>query len=580
MNPIRQLLTIVLLALLLVVNSIAPAWAFGGFYVGGASGQIFNRASQVIIARQGENTVLTLASDFRGNAKDFALVVPVPVAIQREQVGVADRAILQKLDTFTQPRLVEYFDVDPCLSTFERNTGIPRPTMLHSSVQGVSIENNFQAGEYNISILSATDSDGLETWLRRNGYQPPAGASEALRPYLRQKMKFVVAKVNLAEFNKNGSSLRPLQISYKSPKFMLPIRLGMLNAQGEQELVAYLLSSRGRVEVVNYRTVELPANMEIPEFARFDFNGFYKSTFQNSYEKAGRKVVFLEHAWHTNNCDPCTTSTLNNEELKKAGVFWQGNKPTFITRLHIRYDRSKFPEDLVFQETSNQALFQSRYALHRTYHQSVRCENNRYHRSITNRYRQQADNAVRLTGRRRQEIESQMRLNRSITPASTPGRGRNGTPITRPSRGRNVTPAITPSRDRNGTPIPRPNRGRNVEPESFNPPSRERNVPPDSTPTNVQEPDDTRSRGREKEPESDNTQNRGRSIETESDNTRNQIRNTVTESDSNRDQIRNTVTESDSNRDQIRNTWTEPDSNRNRGRDPDSGSDSNRQRSR
>ena len=45
-------------------------------------------------------------------------------------------------------------------------------------------------------------------------------------------MRFFVAKVNLAEQAKLGFTyLRPLQVAYESPKFMLPIRLGMVNAE-------------------------------------------------------------------------------------------------------------------------------------------------------------------------------------------------------------------------------------------------------------------------------------------------------------------------------------------------------------
>ena len=42
---------------------------------------------------------------------------------------------------------------------------------------GVTIEAQYTVGEYDILILSAQQSSGLETWLRENGYRIPAGAS-------------------------------------------------------------------------------------------------------------------------------------------------------------------------------------------------------------------------------------------------------------------------------------------------------------------------------------------------------------------------------------------------------------------
>src|SRR3989441_11119038 len=95
---------------------------------------------------------------------------------------------------------------------------------------GAAIEGQYTVGEYDIVILSARESDGLEIWLHENGYRIPKGASRALQPYVRQGMKFFVARVNLEEQARIGATyLRPLQIAFESKKFMLPIRLGMLN---------------------------------------------------------------------------------------------------------------------------------------------------------------------------------------------------------------------------------------------------------------------------------------------------------------------------------------------------------------
>jgi hypothetical protein len=40
-----------------------------------------------------------------------------------------------------------------------------------------------------------------------------------------------------------------------------------------------------------------------------------------------------------------------------------GNTNVYITRLHVRYTRDKFPEDLMFQETANRRFFQGRYVM-------------------------------------------------------------------------------------------------------------------------------------------------------------------------------------------------------------------------
>src|SRR5438309_1453609 len=88
--------------------------AFCGFYVAKADTKLFNQASQVVLVRHDDKTVLTMANDFRGDLKEFAIVVPVPTVLEKGQIRVSDRALIEHLDAYSAPRLVEYFDDDPC----------------------------------------------------------------------------------------------------------------------------------------------------------------------------------------------------------------------------------------------------------------------------------------------------------------------------------------------------------------------------------------------------------------------------------------------------------------------------------
>src|SRR3984885_5226418 len=91
-----------------------PAAAFCGFYVAQADSKLFNKSSKVVLTRDGDQTAITMASDYEGDAKEFALVVPVPTFIERKQIGVVDMKTLDHIDAYSAPRLVEYNDEDPC----------------------------------------------------------------------------------------------------------------------------------------------------------------------------------------------------------------------------------------------------------------------------------------------------------------------------------------------------------------------------------------------------------------------------------------------------------------------------------
>jgi hypothetical protein len=411
-----------LAACLMLAAALAPpsAHAFCGFYVASGDARIFNHASQVALVRDGDRTVLTMDSDFQGEPREFAIVVPVPTVLEKGQVHVGDRALIDHLDAFSAPRLVEYWDPDPCpvadnLGEMRLEAAAPASRMMAkqsaadmAKTRGVTIEARYTVGEYDILILSARESDGLERWLTENGYRIPAGASQVLGSYIKQGMKFFVARVNLTEQKRLGFTyLRPIQVAFESPKFVLPIRLGMVNADGAQELYVYALTRKGRVETTNYRTVKLVTDRDVPEFVKSEFGDFYRDLFATQVKREGMEVVFTEYAWDMGWCDPCASAPLSPEELRGLGVFWlddasdpaRGTNTPFLTRLHVRYDARHFPEDLAFQVTTDRTNFQGRYVIRHEWTGGGDCPQARTYRAgLAERRAKEARTLSELTG--------------------------------------------------------------------------------------------------------------------------------------------------------------------------------------
>jgi MYXO-CTERM domain-containing protein len=347
------------------------AHAFCGFYVNGAGSEMFNDATQVVLMRMGTRTVLSMQNDYRGPLDDFAMVVPVPAVLHEGDVKTLPKEVFAKVDVMGAPRLVEYWEQDPCMQIEydreERAYG-GAAMALDEGKMGkkdadyhVTVEAKFTVGEYNIVILSATQATGLEAWLTDNHYKIPAGAAELLRPYVEGGMKFFVAKVDPAKVKMvdGRAALSPLRFHYDSEEFALPIRLGLANSSGKQDLIVSILAPNQRYEVANYKNVTIPTNINVQDSVKDTFAEFYAALFDRTVEKNPGAVV-TEYAWAATTCDPCPGPQLDYGDFATLGADVLGggkgavapyqNGDFVMTRLHARYGKDSVPNDLVFKQ--------------------------------------------------------------------------------------------------------------------------------------------------------------------------------------------------------------------------------------
>ena len=355
------------------------AQAFCGFFVSGADASISNNASQVALLRKGNRTVLTMSNNYKGPPEDFAMVVPVPVVLKKEDVKTLSPDVFTHIDQLSAPRLVEYWEQDPCRPRYEEEDDAVAETKSDRRAKrkdgasahfGVTIEAKFEVGEYQILILSAKESTGLETWLRQNKYKLPDGAAGALAPYVREQQKFFVAKVDIKKVRRDAHGLvvlSPLRVAYDSAELRLPVRLGLLNAESKQDLIIYILHPQQRFEVANYRNVFVPTNLEVNNSVREQFPAFYAELFDETLRRNNNRAVVTEYAWQTSSCDPCPTPPLGASDLYTLGDDsfagaepggttrarsqpYYGSPPQYVlTRLHTRYDKQTLSEDLIFR---------------------------------------------------------------------------------------------------------------------------------------------------------------------------------------------------------------------------------------
>lgn len=385
------------------------AFAFCGFYVAGGDAKLFNEATQVVLMRHGNKTALSMQNNYEGPATGFAMVVPVPQVLQKENVKTLEKSAFDKIDQLTAPRLVEYWEQDPCEPERRhkefRSAAVPSAApMVKGSGGAVKVEAQFKVGEYDIVVLSATESTALDKWLKQEKYNIPDGAAPLYQPYIEAGQYFFVAKVDpeKVKYQDGRAVLSPLRFHFEAETFQLPIRLGMINSKGKQDLLIYILALDQRYEVANYKNTFIPTNIEVKNEVRENFGDFYRALFDRTQEET-EGVVVTEYAWDAATCDPCPGPTLGqsdylgfgSEELGAHGWGW------VVTRLHARYTKDDIGEDLVFQaappigggrewrdpETgeieqatrpADRNMFQGRYIIRHEWSGKAECDNPQY----------------------------------------------------------------------------------------------------------------------------------------------------------------------------------------------------------
>ncbi|HEY1815398.1 MAG TPA: DUF2330 domain-containing protein [Kofleriaceae bacterium] len=402
-------------ALVALALTPATAHAFCGFYVAGSGQQLFNDATQVVLMRMGTRTVMSMQNNYKGPPEAFAMVIPVPVVLHEGDVKTLAKDVFAHVEQMGAPRLVEYWEQDPCAPPMpppEMSVAMAAPMggtgmAIAKAGLGVKVEARFNVGEYQIVILSAKDSTGLETWLHEQNYNIPQGVEPLLRPYVEAGEKFFVAKVDPTKvtFEDGRAALSPLRFHYDADEFSLPIRLGVANSSGTQDLIVNILAPNQRYEVANYDNVTIPTNLDVAPSVKDKFGAFYAALFDATLEKHPGAIV-TEYAWQATTCDPCPGPALDPSDFQTlgadvlAGVVGHAlrydGEDFVLTRLHARYGKD-VKNDLVFRQappivggrefvqsggqleqgarpdsTNN---FQGRYAIRHPWTGPIKCEN-------------------------------------------------------------------------------------------------------------------------------------------------------------------------------------------------------------
>ncbi len=400
--------------------------AFCGTYVGSPGDDLYNQSSQVVIARDGFNTHLTLANDYSGTASDFAMVIPVPALLGPEDVSIVDAGVLTRIDAYSAPRLVSYTcdELHPDYyygnsygygygnDDYDRSGGYsyeggseskgcgPNKSRIHAdtdlafdasdadtdadadsdadtdadvpltpdAIDTVEVEAEFAVGQYELVVLSAEESEGLLLWLNLSGYSIPGETEALLTEYIESGSYFIAAKVSLEALAGESQYLSPIRLSYPSQFISLPIRLGALNSPGSQNLTVFAINdaSLGKMGISNHLevTVEDECMYDATKFE--SFGEFYRERLKAAMKVESQVGVWTtEYSWQPTKCDPCTDDGPLSDIDARALGYSAGATNAHFTRLLVRYTPQQANQDLVMYHSNSSSQEQARYIAYR-----------------------------------------------------------------------------------------------------------------------------------------------------------------------------------------------------------------------
>jgi MYXO-CTERM domain-containing protein len=308
------------------------AAAFPGFFASKKSEPIKNHSTQIAVMKKGADTVVSVMPDYDGPIEGFAMILLVPSDVTVDKVTTLKRDFIDRLDSLTAPRFHEYWEQDPCDAgpaeqEWERNLKVAPAAPAASAGAAppkpakelfLDTKAKQKEGEYKFTLLEP--GADVVRWLTSHGYQPPEGAAETLKGY--GSLRPLVAEVDAKRIELTGDNLAvlsPIRFATSEPWDTIPSKLGLLNAEKEQELLVYAIDPDSRYEAKNYKTIFPPTNIELDFSAKERMGEFYNALYDLILAKNPQSFL-SEYAWPTEGCgQPCATEPMMLSELLSLG---------------------------------------------------------------------------------------------------------------------------------------------------------------------------------------------------------------------------------------------------------------------
>lgn len=320
------------------------AEAFPGFFVGKNEAKRTLSSSSALVMNKGEDSAVTIVTDYAGPLEPFAVVFAVPDDVELEELSSIRREYVDRIDQISAPRFFELWEMDPCdpsqvLQEWDRDLRVTTssdnflggaagelgPTRKVPKELLLSVKTAQKSGEYTF-LMPEAEQSFLEL-VKGRGWVLSSAMEQAINAYLGQGMRFALAEVDPNRIELIGgdrAQLSPIHFTTEKPYRRLPSKLGRLSADGHQELFVFVLDPERRFVTTNYELSPAPSNIEVDFIVKERMAEFYAGLHDLWLAKHPR-TFWLEYVWGTEGCgEPCPNEPiLINELLTLGGDFFE-----------------------------------------------------------------------------------------------------------------------------------------------------------------------------------------------------------------------------------------------------------------
>ncbi len=278
---------------------------------------------------------LILSITFRGNAKDFAWIIPTP---SQPQVGKSSDELFTSLAELT--KIDYYYDV-------------PQPMALDSGYQGqlksgVEVIETKQIDYYDVTVLAATESQALSVWLNDHGYKFPENADYILNDYIANQWYFTAVKVdskylsnNIDEQFRSGHAI-PLRLTFASENIVYPLKISSVSVSYQEPQIEVAEPTAGTASEI------APV---VSQKVRYPYPPDYVNVLI---------YVFANHKQELVNFETLYASWLPKDKIEKLaftdkGKPWKelASEKYYLTKLQRQMRTSEMTSDLFIKPADN-----------------------------------------------------------------------------------------------------------------------------------------------------------------------------------------------------------------------------------